>query len=66
MREKQWTISDEISRETMTRPTKPMAMATLTLLMMEHGGSGDHAEFTCDDAGRSITIRRASTRKRGR
>lgn len=63
MQGKQWKIADEISRETLTRPTRQSAMATLLMLMREHG---DSAEFSCDDAGMSITIRQAMARKRGR
>ena len=64
MQGKQWTIADEISRETLMRPTRQSAMATMLMLMLEHGYS---AELSCDDAAMRITVRRAgTTRKRGR
>ena len=63
MQGKQWEIADEISRETLTRPTRQSAMATLLMLMNEHG---DSAEFSCDDARMRITIRRMNPCKRGR
>ena len=63
MQGKQWTIADEISRETLLRPTRQSAMATMLMLMREHG---DSAEFSCDDAGMRITIRRMNPCKRGR
>lgn len=52
-----WTIRDEISRETLSSPSKATALATLTMLMSEHRGD---AEFRVCESRRLITVRRAA------
>lgn len=56
MQERQWTITDRLTHETITCPSRPSAMATLMLIMREHG---DSAEFSVRDGSKSIEVRRS-------